>query len=245
MAFPVVAAIGAAATLGGALLDKSGQSSANETNIQIARENREWQERMSNTAYQRAVKDMKAAGINPIMAATTGGASTPAGNVATVQNEYGAMANSARAAVEKFNETKRLKQEISNMKEVEDKTKKEGVLLDYAKETERSKADDFKASVRLKDRQNQLYYGQFLKLPVEIAALKAQTIKALEDARLSSATADERRSYKTLLDYQIPSAKNKADIAGSEAGKALEWIDKTTDAANLNIGVGAFKKSGK
>ena len=54
---------------------------------------REWQEYMSNTAYQRAVRDMKLAGVNPILAYTQGGASTGTGMAASMDAISGAQGN--------------------------------------------------------------------------------------------------------------------------------------------------------
>lgn len=61
-----------------------------------AMKNREWQEHMSNTAYQRAVEDMKKAGLNPILAFQNGGASTPGGSAGTISGaSMGAPSSSA------------------------------------------------------------------------------------------------------------------------------------------------------
>lgn len=80
----------------GGILGADAQRSANRTNIRLARENREWQERMSNTAYQRATEDLEAAGLNRILALGSP-SSTPGGNVASVVPED-AMANAAAQA---------------------------------------------------------------------------------------------------------------------------------------------------
>lgn len=65
-----------------------------------AREQRDWQERMRATAYQTTVKDMIAAGINPILAAQLGATSAGSGATASSGMAQGAMGSSAQAHME-------------------------------------------------------------------------------------------------------------------------------------------------
>lgn len=74
------AALGAAGGIGGSIAQ-------GEYNKAEAQRNRDWQERMSNTAMQRAVKDYEAAGLSPAMMFASGGgnsASTPSGSAAQI-----------------------------------------------------------------------------------------------------------------------------------------------------------------
>ncbi len=80
-------------------------------NKREAQKDRDFQERMSSTAYQRGVKDMEDAGLNPALMYGGGAsaASSPGGSKADVDRGTGGVVSSAMQA-------KRLGQEISNMR---------------------------------------------------------------------------------------------------------------------------------
>jgi hypothetical protein len=87
------------AALGGAALSFIGGERRNKAQEELSSAQMAFQERMSNTAYQRQVADLKSAGINPMLSSKLGGASTPMGSQAILQDTI-------TPAVQQFNQTR-------------------------------------------------------------------------------------------------------------------------------------------
>lgn len=111
------ALIGAGASLLGGLIGSGGAAERNrqqremmENQIvaqkEMAYAQQQFQEKMSSTAYQRSMADMKAAGLNPILAYQQGGASSPGGAMgsaamAQMENEMTALGEGVSSAAQK------------------------------------------------------------------------------------------------------------------------------------------------
>ena len=90
----IIGAIGSLGTgIASAVSNYKATQKANEVNVDLfnqqnafnaeqANIQRTWEENLANTAYQRSMADMEAAGLNPLLAANIGGASVPSGSSA-------------------------------------------------------------------------------------------------------------------------------------------------------------------
>lgn len=110
------------------LMGKQNQKDAQAFNAQQASNQMAFQERMANTAYQRAMGDMKQAGLNPILAYQKGPASSPTGAAASttpaLATDFLSPAVSSAQHGQRLNyEVENMKQQNLNMKATENLTK--------------------------------------------------------------------------------------------------------------------------
>lgn len=111
---------------GSALLDAGTSIASSLLEYQYARKLQDrqfdFQRDMSGTSYQRAVADLKKAGINPMLAYMQGGATTPSGGmVGTPKVDLTRVVSSAREAM-------RLKEELANVRALTYKHKEDARL---------------------------------------------------------------------------------------------------------------------
>lgn len=101
--------------VGTAVLGFMGGERRNEAQREMSAAQMAFQERMSNTAYRRAVTDLKASGLNPMLAYSQGPASTPSGSTGEMVDSISGAVNSGHAAYRTANEAQVMKAQATNI----------------------------------------------------------------------------------------------------------------------------------
>lgn len=122
------AAASAAGDVVGGLIGSHGQEETNAANAALAQRQMDFQERMSSTAYQRATADMRAAGLNPLLAYQQGGASSPQGTMATMQNPAAALGSGVSEGVSSAMSALQLQKQLGLLEAQTEKTKQDANL---------------------------------------------------------------------------------------------------------------------
>lgn len=225
MPFPLLA--GLAGSLGGSLIGglfgQSAQAAANAANIRLARENRDWEERMSNTAWERSTADMLKAGINPMLAVSQGGASTPNNSAATVIPED-AMARAAGSMGSKILEAILMKKAGAEAATAQEQAKQEMIKTE---EMEATSAAGTGGRLERDAISTQLMRAQYDLMKEDTNFRRAQTALANADTSLKEI---EYKLKNEVFGYNVASARAQSillerDISFREIQTALAKLD--------------------
>ena len=203
-------------------------------NKHLADRQMDFQNYMSNTAFQRSVKDLSEAGLNPMLAYMKGGASTPSGSGGSVGLPSGSspstvspprMENVLQAGANSAFRASELSATVANMYALNDKIKAETALT-YAQipkaeaDTRTSNATAYNIHMSTE----RIITGEIPKLRHEIQSISADLLnKSAEHVRIQVDT--ELKRVQQLLEA--------GRISNVEASTAVQRVEAVLKQAEV------------
>jgi len=195
-------------------------AAANAATAEAAQKQMDFQERMSNTAYQRAVADLKTAGINPMLAAMRGGATTPGGSMYSAQMPQ--ITDIFTPAVQSFAQQQTAGASSALQAEQTVKTL-------YESEFVQQGVEKIKKEIRNLDSEEDRLKAMVIMLGEQASLMKAQNMSQTDIQAHFKAMVKKLSEETTILKNEVV-AIEKLDNLGREFGQAKPLVDTIINA---------------
>lgn len=242
----------AAAAVAGSVISSAGAYGQNKAQLKAVQRQQRFEERMSNTAYQRKAEDIRKAGGNPMFAFEGAGASTPSTSAPSFENElagFGAGVSSAGAYAMNKLQLEKLRAEILTQQAQAVKTGAEAKIAQN-----QASPDALQVWLDMQRGKQSLLGNQILMSPHQLAILQMRerflqdtygtdVMQKFADLRQTGASIDQLEVLSKLGKLGLNEAYNK-----SVAAKNFEWwqqnvaplFNSATQVGNM---VGSFMPS--
>ena len=213
----------AASLFGGSQANQSREAAAaaaNAATAEAARKQMDFQERMSNTAYQRATADLKAAGINPMLAAMRGGATTPGGAMYSAQMPQ--ITDIFTPAVQSYAQQQTAGASSALQAE-------QAIKTSYESEFVQQGVEKIKKEIRNLDSEEDRLKAMVVMLGEQASLLKAQNVSQGDIQNHFKAMVRKLSEETTILKSEV-SAINTLNNLGRDYGQMKPLIDTIISA---------------
>lgn len=233
MPWPAVLAAGvagAASLIGGAKANRDSRAEAERARKFAggeAEKGRAFSERMSNTSWQRGLEDMKAAGVNPALAFSQGGASSPVGGQAG--SSMATQDDMVTPAVSSAQGARMMRKQMRNMDSENDRTYQQSRYL-------MAQTQDAGAAAELKRRQQRLVTSQRQAVNVTNQLSRLSVFSARNAANMEQSKLGAFAPYIERIMRMTLGSGAAGPIAGALVGRGMRGAPQAQPTYKLGAG---------